>query len=238
MTDTSAARPTPARPTPTTTTSERLALVLDVTALDEALALAGALQPWFGVAKVGLELFTAAGPTAVHALQDMGFRVFLDLKLHDIPTTVGRAAAAAAHVGADYLTVHTAGGVAMLEAAVDGFGDDRCVLGVTVLTSDVDTSAFGSRLGWAMDAGCGGVVCSAHELSAVARLAPGLTTVVPGIRLAGDEAHDQARVATPASAIAAGASLLVIGRTVTHAPDPARAAAAVHADVEARTTPC
>ncbi len=217
---------------PTTATRDRLALVLDVATLDEAVTLARSLQPWFGVAKVGLELFTAVGPSAVRAVQDLGFRVFLDLKLHDIPTTVRRAAGAAAGLGADYLTVHTSGGVAMLEAAVEGFGPDRCVLGVTVLTSDAGTSAFDQRLGWALDAGCGGVVCSAHELAAVTRRAPSLATVVPGIRLAGDDAHDQARVATPGRALASGASLLVIGRTVTHANDPARAAAAVHADIE------
>src|SRR5262249_2831231 len=136
-------------PTPTNAdVRDRLALVLDVPSLDEATALGRQLAPWFGVAKVGLELFTAVGPDAVRAMQDLGFRVFLDLKLHDIPNTVAGAARSAARLGATWLTVHAAGGVGMLRAAVDaaadgattgtGTGTGTGILGVTVLTSEPD----------------------------------------------------------------------------------------------------
>jgi orotidine-5'-phosphate decarboxylase len=215
----------------------RLALVLDVQTLDEATALGRRLAPWFGVAKVGLELFTAVGPDAVRAMQDLGFRVFLDLKLHDIPNTVAGAARSAARLGATWLTVHAAGGEAMLRAAVDAAADAGAtgagtgILGVTVLTSEPDAGAFPVRLQAAVDAGCAGIVCSAHELAVAKRTAPGLVAAVPGLRLAGQSANDQARPATPGSAAAAGADLLVIGRAVTAAADAEGAAEAVTADV-------
>jgi orotidine-5'-phosphate decarboxylase len=227
-------------------TRDRLALALDVDDLAVAVALADRLHPWFGVVKVGLELFTAAGPAAVEALAAPGRRVFLDLKLHDIPTTVGKAARQVGRLGAGYVTLHTAGGVDMLRAGVDGLeagaaeaGFDRPVaLGVTVLTSDPDASAFPARLDVAVAGGCGGVVCSVRELPAVLRyrgtppnprVGSRLLAVVPGIRLPGGATHDQARVGTPAEAIAAGADLLVVGRAVTGAPDPEAAAAALSA---------
>jgi orotidine-5'-phosphate decarboxylase len=217
-------------------TRERLALALDVDDLAVAVALADRLHPWFGVVKVGLELFTGAGPAAVEALAGPDRRVFLDLKLHDIPTTVGKAARQAGRLGVGYLTLHTAGGVEMLRAGVDGLEDgaagagfDRPVaLGVTVLTSDPDASAFPARLDAAVAGGCGGVVCSVRELPAVKDRSR-LLAVVPGIRLPGGATHDQARVGTPAAAIAAGADLLVVGRAVTAAPDPEEAAAALSA---------
>ncbi len=227
-------------------TRDRLALALDVDDLAVAVALADRLHPWFGVVKVGLELFTAAGPAAVEALAAPGRRVFLDLKLHDIPTTVGKAARQVGRLGVGYVTLHTAGGVDMLRAGVDGLeagaaeaGFDRPVaLGVTVLTSDPDASAFPARLDAAVAGGCGGVVCSVQELPAVLRyrgtppnprVSSRLLAVVPGIRLPGGATHDQARVGTPAEAIAAGADLLVVGRAVTGAPDPEAAAAALSA---------
>jgi orotidine-5'-phosphate decarboxylase len=216
----------------------RLALVLDVDDLDRALALARELEAWFGVAKVGLELYSAAGPRAIDTLRELGYAVFADLKLHDIPTTVGRAARVVGRLGAAYLTLHAAGGASMLRAGVEGLADGAAeaghaapvALGVTVLTSEPDASAFDDRLDVAAAAGCGGVVCSAYEVTRVRERAPRLVTVVPGVRLAGDDAHDQARVATPGEVAALGADLLVIGRTVTAAPDRVAAAARLHAE--------
>jgi len=209
-----------------------LAVALDVGDLDQGLALADELGTWFGVAKVGLELFTAAGPAAVTGLVDRGFEVFADLKLHDIPNTVGRAAAAAGRHGLRYLTVHAAGGPAVLAAAVAGLAStapSAGVLAVTVLTSEADApeSTLIERVELAWDAGCVGVVCAAADLEVVRRQGRGLLTVTPGIRLAGGDAGDQARVATPGAALAAGADLLVVGRTVTAAAEPRAAALAV-----------
>ena len=218
------------------TSRDRLALALDVGDLAVAVALADRLHPWFGVVKVGLELFAAAGPAAVEALAAPGRRIFLDLKLHDIPTTVGKAARQVGRLGVGYVTLHTAGGAEMLRAGVEGLeagateaGFPRpLALGVTVLTSDPDASVFPARLDAAVAGGCGGVVCSVRELPAVKDRSR-LLAVVPGIRLPGGATHDQARVGTPAEAIAAGADLLVVGRAVTGAPDPEAAAAALTA---------
>jgi orotidine-5'-phosphate decarboxylase len=222
---------------------DRLALALDVDDLVVALRLAQRVRPWFGVVKVGLELFAAAGPEAVLSLSAEGYRVFLDLKLHDIPTTVGRAARVIGALGAQYTTVHTAGGPAMVRAAVDGMAEGAaaagmtapCVLGVTVLTSDVDAPAetLRARAELAAAAGCGGLVCAAVDLAVTRRAAPGLITVVPGIRPAGVAGDDQARAATPGAAIEAGADILVIGRAVTGAEDPEAVAAAVADEVAA-----
>jgi orotidine-5'-phosphate decarboxylase len=217
---------------------DRLALALDVDDLPAAVKLADRLHPWFGVVKIGLELFTGAGPAAVEALSAPGRRIFLDLKLHDIPTTVGKAARQIGRLGVGYVTLHTAGGADMLRAGVEGLeagaagaGFDRPVaLGVTVLTSDPDTSAFPARLDAAMAGGCGGVVCSVRELPAVKEHS-GVLAVVPGIRMPGGASHDQARVGTPAEAFAAGADLLVIGRAVTGASDPESAAATLATSV-------
>ena len=214
----------------------RLALALDVDDVAAAVDLADRLHPWFGVVKVGLELFAGAGPAAVDALAAPGRRIFLDLKLHDIPTTVGKAARQVGRLGVGYVTLHTAGGADMLRAGVEGLaagaaesGADRPVaLGVTVLTSDPDASAFPARLEAAAAGGCGGVVCSVRELPAVKERSR-LLAVVPGIRLPGGVTHDQARVGTPAEAIAAGADLLVVGRAVTAASDPEAAAGALSA---------
>jgi len=232
LTDEPAAPPPPTR--------DRLALALDVDDLAAAVALADRLRAWFGVVKIGLELFTGAGPAAVEALLAADRRVFLDLKLHDIPTTVGKAARQVGRLGVGYVTFHTAGGVDMLRAGAEGLaagaadagGAAPVPLGVTVLTSAPDASAFPARLEAAVAGGCGGVVCSVRELPEV-RSRSRLLTVVPGIRLPGGAAHDQARVGTPAEAIAAGADLLVVGRAVTAAPDPEVAAAALTAAVTA-----
>ncbi len=233
------------------TVRDRLVLALDVASLDEALELATRLRPWFSVAKVGLELFSAEGPLAVDALLDEAFRVFVDLKLHDIPTTVGRAARRIGSLGASYLTVHAAGGEEMLRTAVEGFEEGWAeavatghpepaegsagVLAVTVLTSDPDAGAelVGTRASLAAESGCLGVVCAAADLPVVGSRAPGLLTVVPGIRLAESSQDDQARVAGPFAAVRAGAGLLVIGRTVTGSDAPELAARRLSSELSA-----
>jgi orotidine-5'-phosphate decarboxylase len=214
---------------------DHLAVALDVDDVVVAMRLAAEVQPYFRVAKVGLELYSAAGPDAIGALVGMGYDVFCDLKLHDIPNTVGRAARVIGALGATYLTIHTAGGIEMVRAGADGFCDGASnaglpaptALGVTVLTSEPDAASLPSRLRVAVEGGCGGVVCAASDLAEVRAVAPRMTTVVPGIRPEGASHDDQARVATPAEALAAGADLLVIGRAVTAADDPTAAAAAI-----------
>jgi orotidine-5'-phosphate decarboxylase len=213
---------------------DRLALALDMDDLVVALRLARDLEPWFGVAKVGLELFSAAGPDAVSSLADLGYDVFVDLKLHDIPTTVEKASRVIGALGARYLTIHAMGGAVMLRAGVEGFlegaiaaGFERPIpLAVTVLTSDNDAPEhiLPKRIGFAVEAGAGGVICAGADVPLVKQLAPRLQAVVPGTRPSGSPAHDQARVTTPAEALAAGADLLVVGRVVTHADDPTQAA--------------
>lgn len=216
---------------------QRLALALDVDDLVEAHRLAVALRPWFGVAKVGLELFSSDGPDAIGALRDLGYSVFLDLKLFDIPTTVNRSTKVLGSLGVEYLTLHALGGPDMLKAGVEGLaeGADRAglpqptSLAVTVLTSD-DTAPphiVPNRVRVALEGGCGGIVLAASDLQTARELAPRLKRVVPGIRLAGEAKHDQARAATPQEAVANGADLLVIGRAVTKAEDPLAAAAAI-----------
>jgi orotidine-5'-phosphate decarboxylase len=228
-----------------------LALALDVSSLDEAIDLASRLHPWFSVAKVGLELFASEGPLAVDALLDEGFRVFLDLKLHDIPTTAGRAARRIGALGVSLTTVHAAGGKEMLRAAVEGFEEgwgaavssglpapedaSAGILAVSVLTSDRDASVevLRSRSSLAGRTGCLGVVCAAPDLAVVRSSAPGLLAVVPGIRFAESSQNDQVRVSGPAQALRAGADLLVIGRTVTGSDDPELAAQRLAAEVSA-----
>jgi orotidine-5'-phosphate decarboxylase len=213
---------------------ERLALALDVDDLDAACRLAARLDPWFGIVKVGLELFTTAGPAAVEALAAPERRVFLDLKLHDIPTTVARAARVAGRLGVSFLTLHCAGGADMVGAGVEALAEGAAAaghpppaaLGVTVLTSEPDTSAFPARLLVAAAGGCQGVVCSVAEVARVKAAAP-LLTVVPGIRLPGGATHDQARVGSPLAALEAGADVLVVGRAVTASDDPEGAAATI-----------
>ena len=220
---------------------DRLALALDVDDLVAATRLVREVKEWFGVAKVGLELYAAAGPDAVFAVLEQDCRVFLDLKLHDIPTTVARAARVIGAFGASLLTLHAAGGVDMLRAGVEGLAEGAAraglqapvALGVTLLTSH-EAAAVGvlrERVEEAVEAGCGGVVCAAADVPQVKAIAPHLLAVVPGIRMAGDPHHDQARVATPAEAFEAGADILVIGRAVTAAPDRGAAAAALVATI-------
>jgi orotidine-5'-phosphate decarboxylase len=209
-----------------------LCLALDVDGADDAVALAAELQPWFATVKVGYQLLLSAGPEVISRLADDGFDVFADLKLHDIPNTVEKGARAAGRWGVSYLTVHTAGGPDVLSAAVGGLASTApgsIALGVTVLTSDAHAppELVAARADAARQAGCGGVVCAVSDLPMVG----GMRAVTPGIRLAGGCADDQARVSTPAAAIAGGAQLLVLGRTVSGAVDRQAAAAAAATEV-------
>ncbi|MCU0627775.1 MAG: orotidine-5'-phosphate decarboxylase [Gemmatimonadaceae bacterium] len=228
-------------------TAPALLLALDVPDADAALALVQRFAGRCAFYKVGLELFTAEGPSIVRAIHAAGAEVFLDLKLHDIPTTVRQAARRAAGLGVRLLTVHASGGAAMVAAAVEGGGDRTGIVAVTVLTSldapavqgawgradAVDVAREVVRLsGIAAGAGAHGVVCSGAELPAVVaahgrRLAP----LVPGLRPAGVAADDQARVVTPAAAAAAGARYLILGRAVTAAAVPEEAWDAIAASV-------
>jgi orotidine-5'-phosphate decarboxylase len=212
---------------------DHLVLSLDVDDLDTALAVARPLEPWFATVKVGYQLYAAEGPAALEALRDNGFYVFADLKLHDIPNTVEQGARNLARRGVSFLNFHAAGGVDMLRAGIAGLhagASDAGVeapisLAVTVLTSDPDTSALVARLDIARDAGCEGVVCAGADVPIARQHA--LRTMVPGIRFAGGDVHDQARVDTPGDAIARGADWLVIGRAVTAADEPEIAAVEV-----------
>ncbi|MGC3997115.1 MAG: orotidine-5'-phosphate decarboxylase [Anaeromyxobacter sp.] len=226
------------------TPSDRICAALDFPTLAQAEPFARAIAPHVGMLKVGLELFVAEGPPAVRALAGLGKPIFLDLKLHDIPNTVEGAARTAAASGAQLLTVHAAGGEAMIRAAVKGAGPGVRVLAVTVLTSlDAATlDAVGlvgppeaavlrlARL--AVDAGAGGLVCSPQEVEAVrAEVGPGPLLVVPGVRPAGAALGDQSRVATPGTAVRAGADVIVVGRPLREGKDPAAAARAIAEDV-------
>lgn len=212
---------------------DRLVLVLDLDELDAACRLAARLAPWFGTVKVGYELYGAAGPEAIDALHELGLRVFADLKLHDIPTTVGRGARVLGRRGVEFLNFHAAGGVEMLRAGVEGLREGArdlghgppIALGVTVLTSEARADAFAERLAWSRAAGCDGVVCAAREAAEARRLE--MRTMVPGIRLPGQPVDDQARVATPAEALECGADWLLVGRAVTNNRDPEAAAAEI-----------
>ena len=213
----------------------RAIVALDTPTLPQALGLADSLGPTCDFYKVGSELFTAAGPGAVTALRERGCDVFLDLKFHDIPNTVRGAVRSASRAGAALVTVHASGGADMLRAAVDEAGDRCGVLAVTVLTS-LDAPALSQAWGRsvaaiedevlrlaevARSAGAHGIVCAAREAASVrAQHGDALRLLVPGIRLEGGAAHDQARTASPGEALAAGASYLVLGRAVTAAEDP------------------
>lgn len=218
---------------------------LDYPNLDQAFELVDRLGASCTFYKVGLELYTAAGPQAVRELHERGKDVFLDLKLHDIPNTVGKAVARASAMGVRFLTVHATGGAAMLERAVEAAGETR-LLGVTVLTSmsgadigqvwgrSIDDVAdeVGRLARLANDSGLSGIVCSAAEAALVAgQLDEVAEIVTPGIRLAGDPLHDQSRVTTPADAIRHGATRLVVGRSITQAADPVAAFDRVMDDV-------
>lgn len=214
----------------------RIIVALDYDDADRALAVAGQLSPELCRVKVGMELFTAAGPSVVERLMQMGHQVFLDLKFHDIPTTAAGACAAAAGLGVWMMNVHALGGPRMLAAAREavppGPGAPR-LIGVTILTSHDraelegigiagDPAEAARRLAEAAAAaGLDGVVCSAREAGALRkRFGPGFLLVTPGIRPAGAGAGDQRRIMTPEAALDAGSDYLVIGRPITQAPSP------------------
>jgi len=228
---------------------DRLIVALDVPGAAQARQLVQSLGETVNTYKIGKQLFTAEGPHLVRELVSSGRRVFLDLKFHDIPNTVAEAVRSAADLGVAMLTVHASGGRKMLEAAAEAAAQSASkplVLAVTVLTSlsDSDLQEIGVagnvltqvlRLGaLARSAGCGGLVASAHEASELRReLGDGFAIVTPGVRPAGADVGDQARVLTPRDAIAAGATYLVVGRPIVKAADPAKAAEAIIAEIEA-----
>ena len=225
--------------------NERIIVALDAPDAAAALALVDRIGPACGFFKVGLELFAAEGPGVVEALAERGKRVFLDLKLHDIPNQVAGAVARVGELGVKFATVHAMGGRDMLAAAAGAAPDSLTLLGVTVLTS-LDgpglEEVFGRRVDDAgveadrlarlvREVGLGGVVCSAAEAARVREtVGPEPSIVTPGIRLAGDPAHDQRRVRTAREAFAAGATHIVVGRPVTRAKDPAAAFARIAAE--------
>ena len=219
-------------------------VAIDTPDLAAAAALARAVAPHVGGLKLGLEFFCANGAEGIAALAASGLPIFLDLKLHDIPNTVGKAVTALAPLAPAVLTVHAAGGRAMLEAARAAAPAACKVVAVTVLTSldaaDLREAGVASspaeqveRLAdLSRSAGCDGIVCSGEEVEAAATRWPGGTFVVPGLRPVGSATGDQKRVLTPADALARGASLLVIGRPITAAPDPAVAARDIAASLD------
>ncbi len=230
-----------------------LAVALDVSSIEEAQRLVASLRGGPGWLKVGSELFTTAGPPAIE-LAAKSASVFLDLKFHDIPNTVAHAVRAATRHGVEMMTLHAGGGLAMLRAARDAAGDEAAKLGVsppelvavTVLTSFSEEEL--ARVGvsppisdhvarlvdLALEADIAGVVSSPHEAAEVRRRAgPEFRIVTPGVRPTGGEKGDQVRVATPESAIRAGSNLLVMGRPILHADDPASAAQGICRDIEA-----
>lgn len=227
---------------------EKLIVALDVANAAKAQSLVQTLGDAVCFYKIGKELFTAEGPTVVRDLVTSGKKVFLDLKFHDIPNTVAGAVRSAATLGVSMLTVHASGGSKMLKAAADAASQSEVkptVLAITVLTSmsqddllevgvqgDVESQVL--RLaGLAINAGCGGVVASAQEAARLRQsLGSGFALVTPGIRPAGGIAADQARVVTPADAICAGASHLVVGRPISASDDPAAAARHIIQQIE------
>jgi orotidine-5'-phosphate decarboxylase len=237
---------------------QHLIVALDVPTADEALGLVRTLRNHVGVFKVGLQLYTATGPRIVEEIQAEGCRVFLDLKLHDIPNTVSKAVLEACKLGVHMLTLHTSGGPNMLQGAketVDQWTQSTgkagpYLLGVTVLTSlsqpEIERIGFGctienlvvSLARLAENTGIDGIVCSPLELGRLGEeKLDRLFFVTPGIRLAGSGTHDQARVKGPAEAIAAGAKFLVVGRPITGAPDPVEAAQAILSEIGAAERP-
>ena len=216
---------------------DRLCLALDTDDLVEARRMARDIAPWIGTVKIGPELLVSAGPNAISAMQDLGLRVFVDLKLHDIPTTVARTARVLGSLGIDFLTLHAHGGVDMLRAGVDGAREGAeaaqvrapVTLAVTVLTSDdgAPDHILGKHVDSAIGGGCAGLVCAVADVAPARDMLATLFIAATGIRADGDPTHDQRRIASAGDAFAAGADLLVLGRTISEAEDPEATAAAL-----------
>jgi len=220
---------------------EKVLLVLDVSSREEAMKLVRPLYEHVGMFKVGMQLFTAEGPSLVREIVDLGGKVFLDLKFHDIPNTVCHGVLEAAKLGVSLMTIHAAGGRVMMETVAkqlqDKFGDRKpMVVAVTVLTSlnNAELVEVGiarpmaqqvvAMAKLAEECGMAGVVCSPQEIQLVRRVGgPDFKIVTPGIRMPGQSANDQQRLATPREALTAGADYIVVGRAVTAAPDPRKA---------------
>jgi len=225
-----------------------IAVALDAPNLETASRWTGLVTPHVSTVKIGLELYLRYGPEVVASIRGAsGVRIFLDLKLHDILATVASAVRAVARLRPQLITVHAAGGPAMIRAAVEA-APGTPIAAVTALTSlngeDLDRIGVpGGIADWvlrlaamAVEAGASGLVCSPREVAAVRdEVGPGITLITPGVRPAGADRHDQARVATPEEALRAGADLLVIGRAITGAPDPGAAAAAIAASLRRHT---
>lgn len=220
-------------PSPTVSTRDRLIVALDFPTQAKALALVSVLSGAVSIYKIGLQLYTAAGPEIVRAVAAAGARIFLDLKLHDIPNTVAKAVAAAGELGVQMLTVHLSGGRAMLEAAVEVRPPHLALLGVTVLTSATEETLRETGVDSGLDeqvirlgelgkkSGIDGLITSPHEVRLLReRLGPEITLVTPGVRPTWAAANDQKRFTTPQEALESGADYLVIGRPITAAPDP------------------
>ena len=227
----------------------RVIVALDFADAESALALVDRLAPSQCKLKVGKELFVRAGPELVRQLVGQGFKVFLDLKFHDIPNTVAQACRAAADLGVWMVNVHASGGLKMMQAAreaVDRSANLPKLIAVTVLTSmrgedlhqvglDVEPDAQVARLaGLASEAGMDGVVCSAQEATMLRhQIGANFLLVTPGIRPAGSEIGDQSRILTPAQAVTAGADYLVVGRPITQADDPISALQSINIEIAA-----
>lgn len=230
----------------------KICIALDFNDEAKALAFVDSLEDKRSVLKVGLELFTLTGPTLVRRLRSMGFEVFLDLKLHDIPNTVGKAAQKIADLGVQYFTVHLMGGekmISLTRAGLEKFGPSRPkILGVSVLTSfdesgwrdvisGVSTgaktvaSSVSGLVDFGVRAGVDGVVSSPLELNSIRANYPDLLTVTPGIRPSGSQTNDQSRVMTPREASKAGAHVLVIGRPITESQTPNEVIRAIHQEI-------
>jgi len=224
---------------------ERLIVALDVSSAQAARELVSTIGAAAGIYKVGLQLFTAEGPGLVRELVNSGLKIFLDLKLHDIPHTVSRAVKAAADLGVTMLTVHSSAGSAVLRAAVEAAGGKLAILAVTVLTSfsdeDLDETGVSDPVAsqvlrlaaLARGAGCWGIVTSPRETASIRTfMGEGFAIVNPGVRPAGAGKDDQERTATPAEAIRAGATYIVVGRPITQSTDPAGRAREIILEME------
>ncbi len=216
---------------------DRLIVALDFPSLDPALELVRKVSGHAGMFKIGKELFTREGPRAVQALTGLGEKVFLDLKYHDIPNTVGRAVDAAVALGASLINVHASGGRKMMQAAAEAAEGRTAVIAVTVLTSlddgDIKEAGLSGKVGdlvvrlthLALDSGLDGVVAAPTDVARLRKeLGQDFLIVTPGVRPSGSSKDDQTRIATPAEAVRQGADYIVVGRPITQAEDPVEAA--------------